>query len=213
MKHEDLYSVSDIVNFAIEKYQLHMDKNGKYGPKWNTYRQKISRVLHKTKLWDDGTDIVKGKKTIKYFTIYQVQYLFTNKALYDYLRENSASDAIYNSKRYADVEAEIDYRRQKFIDFYDSEINKDDIENYRNPPLTKEEVITMKNNIMLKALFEKFFTPIDETLLEEDMRQAFILYNDSDFGFERVEAEQRLAHPEGFYYHPKEIKDTSDEKK
>ena len=58
--------------------------------------------------------------------------------------------------------------------------------------------------IMLKALFELFFTPIDEEKLRTDMQHDHYLVDEDDVTDEDMEIYHRLHHPEGIYYQRKD---------
>lgn len=68
------------------------------------------------------------------------------------------------------------------------------------PYISNKEFQNYKNSMMLTALFEKFFTPINDELLINDMTQVFIIRDEASLDVADIEAEQRLAHPEGNYY-------------
>ena len=67
------------------------------------------------------------------------------------------------------------------------------------PYISNKEFQNYKNSMMLTALFEKFFTPINDELLINDMTQVFIIRDEASLDVADIEAEQRLAHPEGNY--------------
>ncbi|MBQ2884813.1 MAG: hypothetical protein IJE43_13720 [Alphaproteobacteria bacterium] len=198
MKENKLYSIAQLVDSIIIEYNLPTDSKPNDKTIWTSYRQKISRVLKESGIWDSGIDNTVGKKTTKYFTEQQKQRLLADKSLYDYLRDRSQSEEIRNSKRYQDVQDAIETRRIAHINFISSQ-TQDDIEN-NIPIITNEKFRKVKNDMMLKAIFEKIFTPINEELLLNDLYQVLIFEDELALDTADIEAEHRLSHPEGYYY-------------
>lgn len=66
--------------------------------------------------------------------------------------------------------------------------------------VTEEELRAKKMEIMLEALFLRFFTPIDETLLKDDMLEMRYAPF-TGITEETVKAERRLKTRKGYYYH------------
>ena len=191
---KDLYSVKELVDSIIDEYQLSNINN----KEWASYRQKVSRTLKESGIWDKGIAKKTGKKTIMYFSKQQRQELLSNKSFYDYVRVRSTSVEIKNSKRYDEIQKAIEERRISHIEYLNS-LETDNTD--KNAPIiTNKELREYKNNMMLTALFEHFFTPIDENLLLNDLYQVHIIEDELNLQFEDIEAENRLSHPEGYYY-------------
>ena len=137
-----------------------------------------------TKKTNPGT-----KRQCRYYTEEQKRAILAEKTLYDYVRKNSTSKRIKNSKKYSEIQIDIKRRRNEYFDMMNDLIDNPPDENY-------------KNSMMLNALFEKFFTPIDDALLRSDMTQVFITRDEASLEISDIEAEQRLSHPQGIYYKP-----------
>lgn len=197
---KNLYSVKELVNSIIEEYQLPIPCS----QAWSTYRQKISRALKDSGLWDKGIPKIVGKKTIMFFTEQQRQELLSEKSLYNYLRDRSQSDEIKNSKRYDEIQKDIEKRRIAHIEYLDSLETGNHNENI--PIITDKEFRDYKRDMMITALFEKFFTPIDDALLLNDLYQVQIIKNELSLQVEDIEAENRLSHPNLYYYKEKNKK-------
>lgn len=191
---KDIYSVKELVDSIIEEYQLpNQDEQA-----WSAYRQKISRTLKKTGLWNKGIPKIVGKKTIIYFSEQQCQELLSEESFYNYLRDHSQSDEIKNSKRYDEIQKAIKERRISHIEYLDS-LETD--EHYKSTPvITDKEFQNYKQDMMLTALFENFFSPIDEKLLLSDLYQVKIIEDELSLQVRDIEAEHRLSNPEGAYY-------------
>ena len=191
---KDLYSVKELVDSIIEEY--HLPTQG--DDAWATYRQKVSRTLKKTGIWDKGVPKTVGKKTTMYFTEQQRQELISEKSFYNYLRDRSEADEIKNSKRYDEIQKAIEERRISHIEYLDSRETGDYDGNI--PVITDKEYRDYKRDMMITALFEKFFTPIDNKLLLNDLYQVQIIEDELDLQIEDIEAENRLSHPSQYYY-------------
>lgn len=191
---KDIYSVKELVDSIIEEYQLpNQDKDA-----WSAYRQKISRTLKKSGLWDKGIPKIVKKKTIMYFSEQQRQELLSEKSFYDYLRDHSDSKEIRTSKKYDEIQKAIEERRISHIEYLCSLETGDP---YKNTPIiTNKEFQDYKHDMMLTALFEKFFTPINEKLLLSDLYQVSIIEDELNLQITDIEAEHRLSNPEGAYY-------------
>lgn len=194
---KDLYSIKDLVDSIIDEYQLSTeDENA-----WSTYRQKISRTLKESGIWDRGIAKKTGKKTTMYFTEQQRQELLSEKTFYNYLRDRSKSEEIRNSKRYDEIQKAIEERRISHIEYLAS-LETGSIDK-NAPVITDKEFRDYKRDLMITALFEKFFTPIDDKLLLSDLYQVQIIEDELDLQVEDIEAEHRLSHPNLYYYKEK----------
>lgn len=197
MSNSELYTIDKILDDIIEIYKL--DLSGTDARK--KYQQKIYRTLHNTKIWDKGIIKKNGKKEIRYFSEQQKQELLCSSDLYDYVRNNSESDKIKNSMRYKDLQEEIAKRRESYISYLDSQEQIPSSEGA--PYISQEEYESTKNSMMLTAIFEHFFTPINDSLLENDLYKTLFV-DGLGLTNEVIEAEQRLNNPKGSYF--KEIK-------
>jgi len=124
--------------------------------------------------------------------------LVVDKSLYDYLTKNSNSERIRERKRYKEVEREIENRRSAYIEYLSSQNIEDDFQNA--PFVSNKEFYQYKINFMIEAIFNKFFTPFNDELLEDDLYRLFILRDELDLTHEIIEAENRFKNPVGSYY-------------
>lgn len=136
-----------------------------------------------------------------YYTEQHKQAILCEKTLYDYVRSNSTSEEIKNRKRYNELQKDIEVRREAHIKYLDSQTQDD--ENSIAPTITDQEFQDYKNTLMLTALFERIFTPINDDLLYNDLYQTQIIKDELNLQAADIEAEERLQHPNGSYYHEK----------
>ena len=198
-QNKDLYSVSELTDAIIKEYQLPMPDEDT----WRTYRQMISRTLKSTGIWDSGIPKTVGNKTILYFTEAQKRELLSNKRLYDYVRDRSSSEDLRNDMRYDDMIHAMEERKRAHIEFLLSQEQHAD--DYIEPDLSRKEYQDYKRDMMITAIFEKFFTPIDDNLLYNDLYRERIIKDDLNLQLEDIEAEKRLSHPNPNYYKDKNI--------
>ena len=204
---EELITITEMTKILIKKYSLPI--NPDIGTDFSTFRQKVSRALKETGIWEQGVDEIIGKKKIRKFTMIHLLELESSKQMYDYLRDKSENNEYQNSKRYKEISNTIEKRRKQFLDTQSKSGPFIPLTNLNQnvdpvvPKINQEELTIFADHIMIKALFELFFTPIDEKLLYSDIFRYKYLSEESNLGVEDLEAEDRLAHPEGNYYHKK----------
>lgn len=157
----------------------------------NKLRIKFTRTLKKLGIWDKAETKLIGRKHTKVFTEMQLQQLY-NK-VEPYLLKHSDID-----------EEELEAYRSKLEDFleksYDSSeedfIGQQKEENPFQPPkVTKKEAM----QVMLTALFEKFFEPLDLKKWNDDLALTFFTdYIDAD-SVDYFLASKRLKDPVASY--------------
>lgn len=193
-----LYTLEELTESIINDFKL--DCSGEDA--FRRYYQKIYRTLDacgflKTATKKNNPDT---KRQCRYYTEQQKRAILAEKTLYDYVRTNSTSKRIKNSKKYSEIQIDIKRRRNEYFDMMNDLIDNPPDEN--TPYIGNKEFQNYKNSMMLNALFEKFFTPIDDALLRSDMTQVFITRDEASLEISDIEAEQRLSHPQGIYYKP-----------
>ena len=193
-----LYTLEELTESIINDFKL--DRSGEDA--FHRYYQKIYRTLNACGFLKTATKKTNPctKRQCRYYTEQQKRAILAEKTLYNYVRENSTSKRIKNSKKYSEIQIDIKRRRNEYFDMMNDLIDNPPDEN--TPYISNKEFQNYKNSMMLNALFEKFFTPIDDALLRSDMTQVFITRDEASLEISDIEAEQRLSHPQGNYYKP-----------
>lgn len=193
-----LYTLEELTESIINDFKL--DRSGEDA--FHRYYQKIYRTLNACGFLKTATKKTNPctKRQCRYYTEQQKKAILAEKTLYNYVRENSTSKRIKNSKKYSEIQIDIKRRRNEYFDMMNDLIDNPPDEN--TPYISNKEFQNYKNSMMLNALFEKFFTPIDDALLRSDMTQVFITRDEASLEISDIEAEQRLSHPQGIYYKP-----------
>lgn len=194
-----LYTIKELTQSIIDEYQLDCSTDSAF----EVYYMRIYRALQKKQLLKAGIEKInpETKRKCMYYTEQHKQAILCEKTLYDYVRSNSTSEEIKNRKRYNELQKDIEVRREAHIKYLDSQTQDD--ENSIAPTITDQEFQDYKNTLMLTALFERIFTPINDDLLYNDLYQTQIIKDELNLQAADIEAEERLQHPNGSYYHEK----------
>ncbi len=194
-----LYTIKELTQSIIDEYQLDCSTDNAF----EVYYMRIYRALQKKQLLKAGIEKInpETKRKCMYYTEQHKQAILCEKTLYDYVRSNSTSEEIKNRKRYNELQKDIEVRREAHIKYLDSQTQDD--ENSIAPTITDQEFQDYKNTLMLTALFERIFTPINDDLLYNDLYQTQIIKDELNLQAADIEAEERLQHPNGSYYHEK----------
>ncbi|MCR4657025.1 MAG: hypothetical protein K5770_12475 [Lachnospiraceae bacterium] len=198
------YNIRELTISIMDEYQLKIDEKTKdkrdytKDPYYRNYYQRVYRALKDLGLLDKGVKAMdpQTKRQCRYYSEAQKQAILADEALYNYVRNTSSSEKIKNSLRFKDIERIRNVRRNALLRSAASENARDE----DAIDFDDEAFQAYKNNMMLKALFEYFFTPIDEELLKHDYYNDTILKNEWMLERMDIEAEDRLKHPEGSYY-------------
>lgn len=207
---DGLYTIEQLTRGIIDEFKLYVsDKDGGVPQR---YTQRIRRALKECDIYSKGIPQINpdSRRKCMYYTEDQKQTILSQKSLYDYLRNNSTSDAIKNSPRYDQVLEAIKTRRDSEIDWLTSLNDKyadshthGGHDNGNIPNINNKEYRTAKNNMMIDALFHLFFTPINDDLLLHDLERVYLTSSELDLEVGDIEAEHRLNNPEGSYYQMK----------
>ena len=193
---EGLYTIEELTKSIIDDFQLPL----KVDEDFRNYYQRIYRALVNADILKAGIEKINPitKRKCKYYTEQHKQTILSERTLYDYVRNKSSSPKYQNSKRYNEIQEDIARRQQEHNDKLESRKQEENDDNI--PNITDKELQEHKNNIMLTALFEKFFTPINIELLFNDLCQILITKDESNLQIEDIEAENRLLNPNGSYF-------------
>lgn len=192
-------TLSEIVDLAISLYELDDTKKNKYNIK-----TKFKRVLIEDGRWSHAKLVPKKKNQTKCFSRDDVEFVLEKSE--DYLTK-LAGMSIQEIKNRKEENEKI---ALDFFNFHHSNIEYEDL-TYSDPEKYEEQRIEKEmHNVMLQALFEKFFTPIDKDLWLEDeliVRGAgYIMSNPNDEVARRqspdyIRREKRLeSHNKSAYY-------------
>ena len=182
------------------------------------FRKKIKSVCEKIQiktddgqinLWEYSEEEIEGKKRhIHMFSEYEKKLVFNSTALRKYLYKYS-SDESWKREYEKEIQStkEVEEMRKREREFYE-EINWDEyaqeLNAYQHYGVSGEDLFKKKIILMIEALFLKYFTPIDEDRLQEDMETSN-LYPETDYNEAIHAARKRLENPHeiDYYYHKK----------
>ena len=196
----DFYSINDMVDRAINEFQLDSSESA-----MTNYKMMFRRNLSDLKatnifgtLEPDDVNVVLDKTTrnaTKRYSKEIVDYLFYSPKVYNYFIKNSNSDAIKERGSYEKLMEDIRSRRQEAIYYATNHEPFDDA----RPFLSHNELMKYKNNMMLEALFNVFYTEFDTDKLREDLELA-MTSDEFNVTPALLDAEYRFNHPEGNYF-------------
>lgn len=161
------------------------------------FRVKFTRELKKMGIWETAPEIIQGKNSTKVFSQQQLDLLKAN--LFNYLAKQSR----LNVKKLTKIAQEtIEFNEQQ------KELLPEQLEelyNKTNNPYSMPVTPAEEKDIMLRALFELFFTPIDTTQWQKDRELEAIISDSEDeqqiMTIEYTTAVDRLnSHNKSAYY-------------
>lgn len=198
----NFYSVKDILDEANKRFHLE-----NFYDNIENYNIQFRRVLNDSGIWEKGVLVseINGetdkKKNERLFTKSQMEDLFAEKRIYNYVRKHSKLEKFKNAPRYDDISNEIKSRRKKYIDYLNEQENNN--ETYDGEPyISQEELISKRNSLMIEAIFNLFFTEFDINLFEHDL-DTLLCSDELELTPKTLEAENRLKNPEQNYYSKK----------
>lgn len=152
-------------------------------------RQKFTRTLKELKIWQNAEKRLIGKKYTRVFTEIELNKLYEKVEKY----------LIKQTKLGYETYEEIKKINENYVEFlrnmtYEKQYELEQAEKYEKPPISD----TKKMEVMITALFEKFFTPLDIEQWEKD--EALLFYTDpDDIGIPYIQAQNRLKNPRSYY--------------
>lgn len=157
------YSVVDIVNLAMQKYKIH-----RVNEKEETFERHVRRYIKEYEL-----KAIDTSKKPKYYTEEVKDKVL--RGLRDYFMEKSYSKEIQMLKEELDVYKSQVKKLQSSLNANGKwEENSPEVQERIRPQVNSENkrrVEELRKEIILTALFNKYFS-LDEESLEEDMRLA-----------------------------------------
>ena len=198
------YTTKEILDELIEKYSL--DENSR-----DALRKKITSICKQidvgegkkmTNLWDKAKHLGKGKKKPEHwFTENEKQRIYNSPSFKTYMSKICTTDE--QKKKFeneVENERQAEQANQKEREYWETFDPKEFDNDYTHHGVTKEEVKQKKLEIMLEAVFLKFYEPIDEDLLESDMNTEYL----TDYSADRIASKKRLE--KNAYYKEKTSK-------
>ncbi|MEI4356090.1 hypothetical protein [Streptococcus suis] len=184
-----LTTLTEFVEEQLTKFDIpNTEKNH------NKLRIKFTRTLKDLGIWNEAETKLIGRKHTKVFTHLQLQQLYSE--VEPYLLKHSKIDL-----------EELETYRRKHSEYLEDlhNLSQDDYyirqqeEQYQPPKVTRNEAM----QIMITALFEKFFEPLDLKQWNDD--KAFVFFTD-DIDADSVDyflASKRLEDPVSSYVKPR----------
>ena len=122
-------------------------------------RIKFTRTLKELGIWDNAESKLIGRKHTKVFTPQQLQQLYSK--VESYLLKHSDIDIEELEEYRQNLENYVEEIRNQTNESYQQQL---EAEQYEPPKVTKKEAM----EVMLTALFEKFFEPLDVEKWNQD---------------------------------------------
>lgn len=153
-------------------------------------RIKFTRVLKEMKIWDQAETKLIGKKYTKVFSRQELQLLYNEVEPY-LLRQSNIN--IQKLEAY----------RREHAEYMDN-LFSGKLDNYYNDPYEAPKVSPQeKMEVMITALFEKFFEPLDLEKWNDDKALTFYLGAEDADSIDYFLASERLKNPTQSYTKPK----------
>ena len=190
------YTIEELTDSIINKYDLELINDEQR----RMYYQRIYRALKENDMLDKGVIMVnqKTKRKSRHYSETQKKILLEDEKLSDYLITRSNSIAIKNKIKNKNIRKEMEDLRNAAIEFFSAQ--KYDSADDKNPSLSEEYIRQRMSYMMLKAIFELYFTPIDEKMLKQDLWNIEIFLDETHPDPKLVKSRIRLEKPEGNYY-------------
>jgi len=175
-------------------------------------RKKVESVCKEIYIGNDQRNLWKktlvleteeSKKPTHKFLPSEKQRLLDSVHLLEYLCQRSEKPELINAKKReilnnAEIAKSLNKREEDFLASVNMEDYQQELADYQNYSVSPEELRTKKMEIMLEALFLKFFTPINEELLKQDM-EIINMGGGMDNTAETVGAAKRLKEGKSYY--------------
>lgn len=185
-------TLTQFINEQIDEYGLHSNSSN-YDKIFSKIRIKAQRELQKLGYWDNAPAKLIGKAKTKVFT--EEQLLKVQVRMRYYLEGLSDKEKNLNHKKVKATAYRYDEFTNNFIPV-DEENYSPDNYNSNQYVISKKEIEDKKKDIMLEAIFNYLYTPIDEDKLETLLYTAKL----SDDPFKVAQALEQLKEPEGHLF-------------
>ena len=194
---DGLYNIDELANSFVEEYELQIDKDGYCSKR---YKQSIRRAMERLGILGNYVELANPKTNhlCNYYSAQQREFIKNEPKFHDYLLDNSTNDAIRSGLRSKQIQEAIDKRRAEFIEHVSRQ--REEMNGECEAPCVSEMELNRRMALMmLTALFEERFTSFNRNKLRDDME---LVLGEDELGLssDAVQAEDRLAHPEGHYF-------------
>lgn len=156
----------------------------------NKLRIKFTRTLKELEIWDKAETKLIGRKHTKVFTHQQLQMLYAE--VEPYLLKNSNIDKEGLEEHRRQHEEYLEYMHDRTQEDY---IKEQEEAQYQPPTVTKNEAM----EVMITALFEKFFEPLDLKQWNNDKALTFFTDTIDAGNIDYFLASKRLSDPISAY--------------
>lgn len=195
-------TLSEIRNELIKKYDLKDDEFfiNTFDKKLMAICQKIYTTKDGKNLWEKSTIRKKGaKKNSHIFFPNDKEKIVNSPELREYLSKRTTNETLRQTMR---DELEAENENEVYRKMIESGEMDEIQESLQKEPIIEfvlsEEFDQKLRDIMLEAIFLKFFTPINKTLLKSDMEMVRIVPFGEDTK-ETIQARRRLTDPKNYY--------------
>lgn len=201
-----MISLKDFTSNELEKYHIPVNKKN-----LDKLRNKFTKELKTSDLWNNASTQLIGRNQTKFFKEEDLEKI--SKKLSSYLIKLSIKEAGLDPKKIEKLkkqhQQDLDTAEEKWFNYistHSQEEIENDLYNNAKPKLTTIEKHQALNELMIQALFNKFFTMTPEqknTYLRDyasNFQDADLTYNDDNW----IISQERLKHPEKYYYNKKQ---------
>ena len=191
-------TLTQFIDEQIDEYELHSNSSN-YDKVFSKIRIKAQRELQKLGYWDSAPTKLIGKAKTKVFT--EEQLLKVQVRMRYYLEGLSDKEKKLDHEKVKATAYRYDEFTNEFIPVDGKNYNPDSY-NSNQYVISKKEIEEKKKDIMLEAIFNYLYTPIDEDKLETLLYTAKL----SDDPFKVAQALEQLKEPEGHLFKKKNNK-------
>ena len=195
-------------NFMINELKsFHLPVNKKNLAK---LRNKYTKELKSRKLWENAQTEITGKSKTKLFKEDDLKAI--SRTLYKYMTNLVIQESGFSKKEILNESKknaqEIEDSQRNWIEFINTH-TQDEVYAYEHqddydpaPPATKQEKQKGLNELMLTAIFNRFFTMSEEQkeLFFGDLSTKYWDYEEVGDNPNFIISQKRLRHPEKYYY-------------
>ena len=204
-----MITLNDFMSNELKTFHLPVNKKN-----LAKLRNKYTKELKSKNLWNSTQTEINGKSKTKLFKEEDLQQI--SRKLYKYMTNLVIQESGFSRKEIL-TEAkknsqELEDSQRKWIDFISTH-TQDEVYDYAHrfdydpaPPAKEQQKQKGLNELMLTALFNKFFTMTSEQkeLFFDDLSTKYWDYEEVADNPNFIVSQKRLERPEKYYYSEKE---------